>query len=144
MRRKLPAAALLIVLACCLAAPASPQGGGGAKDRRIGSSQGKGAKPRRQPPGAGLGERLTASVAVKNFEFQPKTLTVKPGTVVTWKNEAGAHTVTADDDSFSSPTLSAGETFSHRFARRGTYRYHCTLHGSAGGHDMAGTVVVRP
>lgn len=123
---------IFVTLACALIAPAS-------------SAQRKGArKPQPPPRGAGLGERQTAAVTVKNFEFRPKTLVVKPGTVVTWTNEAGAHTVTADDDSFSSPTLSAGQTFSHRFARKGTYRYHCTLHGSAGGHDMAGTVVVRP
>ena len=81
---------------------------------------------------------------IKNFEFRPKSLVVKPGTVVTWTNDAGAHTVVADDGSFSSPTLAAGQTFSHKFTRKGTHRYYCSFHGGAGGHDMAGTVVVRP
>ena len=133
MRRKLFAFAAAVMLACSLVAPAL--------------SQKRPAKPEKsvpRPPGAAIGERLAAGVSIKNFEFQPKTLTVKPGTIVTWTNDAGAHTVTADKGSFSSPTLSAGETFSHRFTRKGTYRYYCSFHGGAGGHDMAGTVIVRP
>lgn len=104
----------LALVACCFVVSATPQKGG-----------------------------KEASVAIKNFEFQPKTLTVKPGTTVTWTNNAGSHTVTADNDSFSSPTLTSGQTFSHKFTKKGTYRYYCSLHGSAGGHDMAGTVVVK-
>lgn len=103
------------------------------------------------PQGAALGNRnsaqgggKTASVRVKNLEFQPKTITVKPGTTVIWTNDEGSHTIKADNNAFSSPTLTAGQTFSHKFARKGTYRYYCTFHGSAGGHDMAGTVIVKP
>jgi len=123
---------VVVILTCCLAGTAFSQ-------RR--------RRPRpapRAPAGAALGERLTAGVSIKNFEFGPKSLVVKPGTVVTWTNEAGAHTVVADDGSFSSPTLAAGQTFSHKFTRKGTRRYYCSFHGGAGGHDMAGTVVVRP
>lgn len=154
MRRKLFAfAAVLVMLACCLVAPAFPQGDGtkltrSSVQKKSRKSAPKPQKPPPQPPpptpGASLGERQTASVSIKNFEFRPKSLVVKPGTVVTWTNDAGAHTVTADDNSFSSPTLSAGQTFSHKFARKGTYRYYCSLHGGAGGHDMAGTIVVQP
>lgn len=150
MRRKsFAAVALFVALACCLvAAPAFPQGGVKSSRRSVQkkpkSAPKRGPQPPPPQPGASLGERLTAGVTIRNFEFQPKTLTVKPGTIVTWTNDAGSHTVVADDGSFSSPTLSAGQTFSHRFARRGTYRYYCSFHGGAGGKDMAGTVVVRP
>lgn len=150
MRRKLSAVAAVLVfmLACCLVAPAFPQGGGGRTARASIQRRPRPAPRRVNPPppapGAALGERLTAAVSVRNFEFRPKALTVKPGTIVTWTNDAGSHTVTADDGSFSSPTLAAGQTFSHKFARKGTYRYHCSSHGAAGGRDMAGTVVVRP
>lgn len=146
MRRKLFAVvALFVVLACCLAVPAFTQGGG-TKPKRGSSQKPPKAEPKPPPPprGAGLGERRTAAVTIRNFEFRPKALTVKPGTIVTWTNDAGSHSVTADDDSFSSPTLAAGQTFSHRFTRKGTYRYYCSFHGGAGGHDMAGTVVVQP
>lgn len=133
MRRTLSfvlALSFVLVLACAHVASASPP-----QKRR---------KPVPRPPGAALGVRQTASITVKNFEFQPKTLVVKPGTVVTWTNEAGAHTIKADDESFSSGTLSSGQTFSHRFSRKGAYRYHCTFHGAAGGEDMAGAIIVRP
>jgi plastocyanin len=103
------------------------------------------------PQGAALGNRnsaqgggKTANVRVKNLEFQPKTITVKPGTTVIWTNDEGSHTINADNGSFSSPTLTAGQTFSRKFARKGTYRYYCSFHGGAGGHDMAGTVIVKP
>lgn len=124
--------AAVAMLACCLGDAAFSQDG--ARRRLV----------TRARQGAGLGQRLTAGVNIKNFEFRPKSLVVKPGTVVTWTNDAGAHTVVADDGSFSSPTLAAGQTFSHKFTRKGTHRYYCSFHGGAGGHDMAGTVVVRP
>lgn len=84
----------------------------------------------------------TASVRIKDFQFEPKQITVKAGTTVKWTNDEGSHTVTADNDSFSSPTLTAGKTYSRRFTKPGTYAYHCSFHGSAGGGDMSGTVVV--
>jgi plastocyanin len=92
--------------------------------------------------GGGEGD-ATASVRIKGFEFQPKELTVKAGTTVTWNNDANSsHTVTADDGSFESPTLGGGATFNHKFTRPGTYRYYCAFHGGKGGEGMSGTVVV--
>ena len=88
-------------------------------------------------------EGAAAGVSIKDFEFQPRELTVKAGANVTWTNEGGSsHTVTADDGSFESPTLGAGKTFSRRFTKPGTYRYHCAFHGGKGGEGMSGTVVV--
>lgn|GEM_PF-2064347 len=84
----------------------------------------------------------TATVTVSNVKFEPRTLTVKAGTTVTWQNKEGAHTVAADNGSFESDTLSAGDSFSHKFAKPGRYSYYCTFHGSKGGHDMAGVIVV--
>ena len=121
MKTRLGIAALAL-LACCLAAFAQ---GAAIGNRNSATSVGR-----------------TASVQIKNFEFQPKTITVKPGTTVTWTNNAGSHTVTADKGAFSSPTLTSGKTFSHKFTKKGTYGYHCSFHGSAG-HDMSGRVVVK-
>jgi plastocyanin len=85
----------------------------------------------------------TASVSIKDFEFQPKQVTIKAGTTVAWKNDGGSsHTVTADNGSFESPTLGGGAAFSRKFTRPGTYRYHCAFHGGNGGEGMSGTVVV--
>ena len=84
-----------------------------------------------------------ASVTIKNFQFTPKTVTVRVGAVVTWRNTEGTHTVTADDGSFTSPNLAAGKTYSHKFAKAGTYPYYCQFHGSKGGGDMSGVVVVK-
>lgn len=82
------------------------------------------------------------TVTISNFTFAPKVVRVKAGTEVTWQVKEGTHTVNADNGSFESPTLSAGKSFTHSFATAGTYRYYCSFHGSKGGHDMSGTVVV--
>jgi plastocyanin len=84
-----------------------------------------------------------AQINVKNFSFEPPELTVPAGTDVEWINQAGRHTVQADDGSFKSDTLTAGGIFKHRFDRPGVYRYFCEFHGTAGGHDMAGVVNVK-
>jgi len=83
-----------------------------------------------------------AKITISNFKFEPKDITVKVGTTVTWENKEGTHSVNADDGSFASPNLTAGKTFSHRFAKAGTYPYYCSFHGSKGGGDMSGTVTV--
>jgi plastocyanin len=82
------------------------------------------------------------TINVKNFSFDPAQVTVKPGTTVEWTDSGGKHTIVADDGSFKSPTLTAGEKFEFKFDKPGTYRYYCSFHGSKGGHDMAGTVTV--
>jgi plastocyanin len=81
--------------------------------------------------------------AVKNFGFDPAEITVAAGTEVEWTDQGGRHSVQADDGSFKSETMTAGGTFKHRFDRPGVYRYFCEFHGAAGGHDMAGAVIVK-
>ena len=83
------------------------------------------------------------SVKISNFQFEPKELTVKAGTIVEWTDERGRHTVEADDGSFKSDTLTAGGQFEHKFDKAGTFAYHCEFHGEKGGKDMAGTIVVK-
>lgn len=77
---------------------------------------------------------------IVDFGFQPSPITVNVGTTVTWTNTGSAsHTVTADDGSFDSGTLSSGSTFSQPFTKAGTYAYHCKIHSS-----MTATVIVQP
>lgn len=83
-----------------------------------------------------------ATVTLSNFMFAPKTVKIKAGGTVTWKVKEGSHTVKADDGSFNSGTINAGQSFSKKFDTPGTYKYFCSFHGSAGGHDMAGTIIV--
>jgi len=84
-----------------------------------------------------------ATVKVTSFKFEPKVLTVAPGTTVEWVNEGGRHSVEADDGSFKSETLKQGDKFEHKFDKAGKYAYHCEFHGEKGGKDMAGTIIVR-
>jgi plastocyanin len=80
----------------------------------------------------------TNSVAIANFGFGPQAVVVKAGATVTWtQQDEDAHTVTADDGSFSSQPLDHGQIYSHTFTTPGTYSYHCSIHPF-----MHGTVVV--
>jgi plastocyanin/uncharacterized membrane protein YozB (DUF420 family) len=85
-----------------------------------------------------------ATVEISNFAFTPKDLTIDAGTMVIWKNTAGRHTVFADDISFKSEMLAPGAEFRQSFPKAGSYRYYCSIHGAAGGTDMAGTITVKP
>jgi len=77
------------------------------------------------------------SVAIENFAFSPATITVKAGTTVTWTNrDSAAHTVKSD--SFTSPSLNQGETYSYTFNDTGSFAYTCGVHPA-----MKGTVVVE-
>ncbi len=84
----------------------------------------------------------TNTVTITNFQFSPKSLTIKAGSEVTWEVKEGTHNITADKGTFESQTLSAGQKFNYKFEKPGTYRYYCSFHGSKGGHEMAGTVIV--
>ncbi len=91
------------------------------------------------PPLASSPTRIT----VKNFSFEPQDLTISAGTEVEWFDDGGRHTVSADDGSFKSETLTADNTFKHKFEKPGKYLYYCDFHGSAGGHAMSGSVTVK-
>jgi plastocyanin len=74
--------------------------------------------------------------------FDPDTVTINVGDTVRWRNEGGNHDVTADDDSFSTPTSDAAWTFSHTFNAAGTNGYYCSVHGLPR-VGMFGTVIVK-
>lgn len=84
------------------------------------------------------------TVTIKNFSFTPAELTIPVGTEVTWTDTLGRHSVQADNGSFKSGALTANGTFKHKFDKPGRYPYFCEFHGSKGGHDMAGVIVVTP
>jgi plastocyanin len=70
-----------------------------------------------------------AKVLIDTYKFGPDALTVPVGTTVTWTNNDGdAHTVVAKDQTFSSPALAKGQTFSYTFTKAGKYDYLCSIH----------------
>ena len=79
-----------------------------------------------------------------SFAFSPTTLTIKVGTMVTWKNVTSvAHTVTSDDGkSFDSgsnnPIAAQSGTYNFTFTKPGTYAYHCSFHPF-----MKATIIVQ-
>ncbi|MGH2652131.1 MAG: plastocyanin/azurin family copper-binding protein, partial [Actinomycetota bacterium] len=78
------------------------------------------------------------AVVVKGIAFNPKEISTGAGHTVTWIfDDTGlGHTVTADDGSFDSGTMSSGE-FKRTFDGPGQIGYHCNVHAR-----MKGTIVV--
>lgn len=75
--------------------------------------------------------------------FRPTTITVQPGQSVCWTwSGSVAHTIKADDDSFSSGPPSTAGTFKRTYNRAGNYGFYCQVHGTTGG-GMRGLVTVR-
>ncbi len=76
--------------------------------------------------------------------FSPSSVTVSPGTEVTWTNDdATIHTVVQGsaeapvEGGFDSSIISSGSTWEHKFDKAGTFDYYCSLHPF-----MKGTVKV--
>lgn len=81
-------------------------------------------------------QNLTASVSIKNFAFNPASLTVKVGTTVTWvNNDSTPHQIKSG--TFNSNIMSNGQTFQFTFSSAGEYNYSCAIHPS-----MQGKIVV--
>lgn len=94
------------------------------------------------------------TVGMKLLQFTPTTLTVKPGTSVTFTNDevithtvtTGTYTVGADsfrseekaDGKLDKTLKGKGDTVTYTFASPGTYTYFCTIHKA-----MQGQIVVR-
>jgi plastocyanin len=81
----------------------------------------------------------TVQAAIKDFEFDPATVTAKVGDVITWTNNGPtSHTVTVDNQTgCDTGTLTAGSTGSLTFTAAGTYPFHCSIHSS-----MKGTITI--
>ena len=76
---------------------------------------------------------FTAEIAMVDDRFEPNSLEVPAGTIVTWINKgADWHSIAAYDGSFESQKLAPGETFSVPFDTPGVYQYICKHHGLQG------------
>jgi plastocyanin len=80
-----------------------------------------------------------AEIKIDNFSFNPKSMRLKAGSVVSWTNlDDVPHNVVSTDNKFSSPVLDTDQAFSFQFREPGSYRYFCKLHPM-----MTGTIVVE-
>src|SRR4051794_27569893 len=78
----------------------------------------------------------TAHVSVKDDVFKGKSVTIHKGSSVKWTwGGSNPHNVTFKG--FASKTFVKG-SFTHKFTKRGTFRYRCTIHSG-----MTGKVVVK-
>jgi plastocyanin len=87
-----------------------------------------------------------ASVAIGYSTYTPANVIVVAGERVRFSNDsARAHTVTADDDSFDSGRIPAGEMFDLDTATPGTVSFHCSLHpGITGSVDVRTLLLSQP
>jgi plastocyanin len=73
----------------------------------------------------------SANVNISDDQFDTSVVQVNPGESVTWHwTGADQHTVTAkpfQTERFSSPFKTSG-TYSHTFAKRGSFTYYCQVH----------------
>jgi plastocyanin len=69
------------------------------------------------------------TVEIKKFMFEPKELTVAPGTKVVWHNrDETPHQIKAADGSFVSKAMDTDDSYEYVFAKEGDFGYVCTLH----------------
>lgn len=79
------------------------------------------------------------NVAIGDHVFQPRVITVKTGTTVTWKHQGAAlhNVISLTTPSLRSDDLKKGESYSYTFSKAGTYEYYCSYH-----EGMNGTIIV--
>ena len=81
-----------------------------------------------------------ATVTIDNFTFTPATLTIKPGTKVTFVNHDDIpHLIVDVAGKFRSKVLDTDDSFSMTFATAGDVTYFCGLHP-----HMKAKIVVAP
>ena len=98
-----------------------------------GSDDGGDAKADASKPTASASGAVSPepTVDIVNFVFEPKSLTVKAGTTVTWTNEDTAVHSIKDTSALAtpvSPDLEKGATFTITYGQPGSYSYICGIH----------------
>ena len=91
----------------------------------------------------GAVETLATSVTVemRNLQFAPQGIRIKPGTTVRWVNQDPVlHNVSQIESAFlSQDEMPPAADFSFEFTQPGVYRYQCTFHHP----NMNGVVIVE-
>lgn len=92
-----------------------------------------------------LTAQTTHNVAVTNYAFTPKQLTIKAGDKVVWTNTQGSHNVNGKLDTYPTNPEPFGNavgtnwTYEYTFTKPGSYSYQCDPHAGMG---MIGTITV--
>ena len=79
-------------------------------------------------------------IEIKDFAFNPQTITVKSGEKITWINrDDEPHTIVSVEKQFKkSPALDTDQEFTVVAGSPGTYSYYCSVHPK-----MTGTIIVQ-
>lgn len=94
-------------------------------------------------PGAAAPPAGRVKIAYRNVAISPATVTITAGTSLTWTDfdaTAIQHNVVVQSgpQTFASPTLGMGSTYTFKFTKPGVYNYICTFHPT----QMIGKVTV--
>lgn len=94
----------------------------------------------------GVAAAATVQVDMRNFFFDPESVSIDQGDTIMWFSVEGNHTSTSGldgvpDGYWDSGLLSPGQSYSFVFDTVGTFDYYCTPHWTFG---MAGVVMVNP
>jgi plastocyanin len=123
--------ALLGCLVCVLLLGACSSGSGGSS-----------AQPAATGSASPAVSSAAGTIVIKNFMFQPMSVTVAPGAVVTVRNEdTVTHTLTDESDPklFTTGDIAAGQSKTFKAPNAaGSYGFICSIH-----QYMTGTIVVR-
>ena len=79
-------------------------------------------------------------IEIKDFAFNPQTITVKSGEKITWINrDEEPHTIVSVEKQFKkSSALDTDQEFTITAGPPGTYTYYCSVHPK-----MTGTIVIE-
>ena len=79
-------------------------------------------------------------IEIKDFAFNPQTITVKSGEKITWINrDEEPHTIVSVEKQFKkSSALDTDQEFTITAGAPGTYTYYCSVHPK-----MIGTIVIQ-
>jgi plastocyanin len=105
-----------------------------------------GASTSDQPADTGGAASGGVQVSLKNIQFDPKDITVKPGETITFTNDESVphdvHKQSGPGGDFASGPdggMQQGDTFDLKLDKPGKYEYVCHVHAPG----MAGTITVK-
>ena len=121
LRRGIP---LFIVAVAIIAL--SSGGCGGMMGPGMGGMHGVGSRAAQTPV---VSDAPDVTVEIRDFDFSPRDLTVKTGTIITWVNrDSVPHDATDENGDWGTGLFSGGESGALTFESPGVYGYYCTIH----------------
>jgi len=88
--------------------------------------------------GATAGASKAGKVSIVDFAYRPGTLKVAKGSQVVFTNSSDVTHTATRAKAFDTGDIKPGKSASVRFAKKGTFAYHCTIHPF-----MQGKVIVE-